>query len=347
MVHIHNNGFEYIKRSTLMHIYQYIILLCISLTIGIQNTQAQASKKSGPIVYTSENYETENALYAPITFTPEGVRGYLCNAYNKKEYSQDVLPHNLAHCIQFLEHGKNSKQNRAYIKSVFKLFTNKIKATPHINAYAFSAMLEQLSGILADYFIITRFDSFDKHKEVITDILYASFLSKYDMFKKNTQEFFETLSQEILDTMHNDLVVAQENAITIELRQAIIRFLELGLSKLIWSPEDHQAIWPSIKKISHQLEALLDRNIIEDANDLDDLYWSLIHRFCYFLEITGSSLPVDFYEHVKNEMATQPLLMLELEEQESLLETKAKWLMRALLENQAKVEADKHGIVVR
>ena len=111
----------------------------------------------------------------------------------------DVLPNNLGHFLQFLSHGKKTKQTRAYIKSVFKLFGNKLKASPCLNAYTFSGMLDKLPGILEEYFANTPMDSLDKYKAAINDILYANFLAKYDMFRKQTHEFFDSLSQEILN----------------------------------------------------------------------------------------------------------------------------------------------------
>ena len=65
----------------------------------------------------------------------------------------------------------------------------------------------------------------------------------------------------------------------------LVDFLEIAMAKLIWSPEEHEKIWENVKAISRQLEVLIQHNILNDANDLDDLYWTLIHRFCFFLEI--------------------------------------------------------------
>lgn len=310
------------------------------------NKQPQSKKKNKADTYVTEEMEIENALVAPIKFTTDGVKGFLRHAYNKPEYCSDVLPNNLSHFLQFLIHGKKTKQTRAYVKSVFKLFGNKLKACPCINAYTFSAMLEKLPDILDEYFIITRMDSLDKYKTAINDILYANFLAKYDMFRKHTHDFFDALSTEILDSLHSDIALLNENVSAIELRQSLMRFLEIGTSKLVWSPEDHASIWDSVKTISKQFEALMDTNIIDDANELDDLYWSLIHRFCFFIDVAGQQLPITFFEKVKNEIATEQLLLLELEEQEPVLEAKSKWLMRAVLEGQARKEAAEHGLVL-
>ena len=166
-----------------MKIKMYLLLLCMCLTTIINHIQAASAKKKQAVQYVNEELEIENALYNPIKFSASGVRFYLRHAYNRPEYIQDILPGNLSHFIQFLQHGKKTKQTRAYLKSVFKLFNNKIKAAPYLNAYTFSSMLEQLPDLLGDHFVITRLDSLDKYKESINDILYSNFLSKYDIFK--------------------------------------------------------------------------------------------------------------------------------------------------------------------
>jgi hypothetical protein len=328
-----------------MKIKKYLLFLCMCLTTIIPSIQGIPAKKKEPIAYVNEELEIENALYNPVKFSASGVRFYLKHAYNRPEYIQDILPSNLSHFIQFLQHGKKTKQTRAYLKSVFKLFNNKVKAAPYLNAYTFSTMLEQLPELLGDHFVIARLDSLDKYKESINDILYSNFLAKYDVFKKKTHEFFDGLSQEIINVLQSDISLLEESVSVVELRQTMIRFLEIGSGKLVWSPDEPDAIWDSVKKISTQLEALMDINIINDSNDLDDLYWSLIHRFCFFLDVAGNQLPLSFYDKVKNDIATQQLLLLELEEQEPVLEPKAKWLMRAIVQAQAKREGTEKGII--
>lgn len=58
------------------------------------------------------------------------------------------------------------------------------------------------------------------------------------------------------------------------------------------------------------------------------------------LEIANPDLPVDFYETMKNDIASQQLLLFELEEQEPLIEPKAKWLIRTVMEGHAKKLSD-------
>ena len=50
---------------------------------------------------------------------------------------------------------------------------------------------------------------------------------------------------------------------------------------------------------------------------------------------------------MKNDIATQQLLLLELEEQEELIGTKRNHLTQVIMEGQAKKEAAAAGIIVR
>lgn len=301
------------------------------------------------ILYRSDDLDKQDALalYAPIKFNSTGVRSYLRHIYNNNEYTQEILPNDFSHFIQFLSNGKKTKQSRAYVKSVFKLFGNKLKATQYVNAHAFSAMLEQLPALLEEYCMITKSHKLNAHKENLTSILYSTFLSKYDYFKKSPQEFFDDLSQEILNALQQEITLIHDDVNVDQLRQSMIRFLEIGLNKLVWNIGEHEKIWDSVKTISQNLEKLMEFNLIDDANDLDDLYWSLIHRFCYFIDMTGSELPFDFYEKIKTEVSAQQLLMLDLEEQEASLETKSEKLMNVIVMAQAKKKATDHGIITR
>ena|SRR3990167_2629060 len=341
--------FTSIHGSTQMKVAPYLFLLslCYLPTI-IHNVNAKNYQQStSHLLYRNEN--TENSItdfFAPIKFSSSGIRHYLQNTFNRQEYVQDVLPNNLSHFIEFLKHGKKTKQSRAFARSVFKLFGNKLKAAQYINAFEFSNMLEQLPALLEDYFNITQINKLKACKEQINSILYSNLLSKFDFLKRSPQAFMENLSEEILESLATDSTFLHDAVTAEQLRQSVVRFLEIGINKLVWSPEDHEEIWTSVKAIFQHLEKLQQYNIIKDMNDIDDLAWSLIHRFCFFLDISGSDLPINFYEGIKNDLVSQQLALLELE-QEPWIETKSDRLKRTLFHNEARCRAFEKGIIVR
>jgi hypothetical protein len=302
----------------------------------------------GLTAQTQNTVDHTQALRAPITLSATGIDTFLRTAFNNPVYVSDILPHDFSHFIQLLQHSKSMTQHRrAYVKSVIKLFNNKIKGTQYINAYAFSVMLDQVPDLFEEYFSLKRLlDPARSTKKVYT-ILEETFLNRFDQFKEKPREFLDTLSHEIVENLQKESELITEDISVEQLRQSIVRFLELCITKLVWSPEDHEAIWDSVKKISRQCEVLIDRNIISDSSDLDDLYWSLIHRFCFFVDITGSDLPIEFYEKIRNDIASQQLLLLELEEQEKSIEPKMAHLKRALFNGEAKKRALDNGIVAR
>lgn len=324
-----------------------ILLLLICVTTFTQTVQGIDTKKANTVTYRSEDTEREQglSLYAPVDASPEGIRNFLQHVYNRHEYDE-ILPTNLSHIIQFLEHGKKNNQSRAYVKSVIKLFSNKLKGVPYINAYAYSFMLADFPELLNDYFLIKRATGLNKYKETLNSILYQTFLSKYDFFKKSPQEFFDALSQEIIETLQHDLPTMSDDISQEELRHTLVRFFEIGINKLIWHPEEHDKIWASVKSISRQLEALMEHNIIDDSNDLDDLFWTLIHRFCYFLDLAHESLPVKFFETIKNDIATEQLLLVELEEQEALITSKRDHLLHVVRGGLARKQGVAQGLIL-
>jgi hypothetical protein len=269
----------------------------------------------------------------------------------KPEYIQEILPNNFSYLMQLLQHGKKTQQGRAYPRALFRMFGNMLKGAPCVNAYEYGDRLAELPIMLKDYFILfksqeilvnktlTDLDLFDRYKETVATLLFTKFNSHYDYFKQDPEKFLDELSHQIV-------AIAEEEVSIEQLRQSVIRFLEIGLGKLVWSPDDKEKVWESVKTIAHRLAGFMEYNIIDDVNDLDDLFWALTHRFCYILDLVGNELPIEFYEQIKHDLATQQLLLLELEEQEEFLETKANCLLRSVLVAEARRRTRDSSIIV-
>jgi hypothetical protein len=287
------------------------------------------SSISHEVVFLHNNHD----LSAPINFSGAGVQHFIQQVFNRPVYAQDLLPNDFRHMLQLLHHGATSASS-AYARSVLKLFTNKIKGASYVNAYAFANLLKHCSQYLAPYLQPTPLISFEPLKKQINDVLYASFLNKFDQFKQDPDHFFVTVSDAII----NDIKVAPEfeGVSHKHVQQAFYRFVDVCMNKLIWSPQDHEAVWPIIKDIAGYIEHLTENNCLADFDDVDDLYWSLIHRLCFFIDIASPDLPVCFYEIIKRDLTTNSLLLCDLEEQEEHLETKGQHLMQALLAGEAK-----------
>jgi hypothetical protein len=286
-------------------------------------------------------------MYAPVSFTSEGVNGFLKGVYNHGDYSKDVLPNSFSHFLQFLEYGKKTKQKDHFIKSVVRLFNKKLKATTYVNAYAYSRMLEQLPLYVHQYVAPQELRNLKPLKDQVGDLIYGAFVSRFSMCKQNPDMFLSGLSSEILDVINKEGSLLQDAVAKEQVRQQIIRFLEVGLSKLVWSPQEPEQVWESVKHIASQLASLPEHHVITDSDDLDDLNWSLVTRFCFFLDIAGDELPATFYTKVKEEVAKHDIPFLETAEQEVNMEKKSDYLMHALLKSEATALAKEKGIVVR
>ena len=323
------------KRS---HARRAIIASLLAIPFYSESNRAirrSTKEESTPIPITSELNNISH-LTQPVVLTPEGIKKFLRYTYNHQDYGSEFLPNNFSHLSQFLRKGKESHQKRAYVQSVFRLFSNKLKSSSYVNAYAFSILLEELP-LLADYFVDIK-----SERDILTmqtqvnEMLYSRFLSQFQSFKANPQDFLGTLSHDIVISLEqHEVPLPLDPTATEELRKTMLMFLDGGLNKLIWSPENPDETWASIKTVATHLSTLYDQNIIVDQEDLNDLFRTLIERYCLFLDITGEDLPVDFFERVKNDIKSQSLLFLDLEEEEDV-ESKAERLIRSLAQAQHK-----------
>ena len=128
------------------------------------------------------------------------------------------------------------------------------------------------------------------------------------------------------------------------MKLALTRYLETSISKLMWLPSDNINIWTSAKNII-QLLALMEEDNVISLSDLDDLLWSLIHRFKHMMDLFGSDLSTEFCDHVREDILNNRSPLTEVEEQEELAETKIEFLMQVLYETEAKIQAREHGLI--
>jgi hypothetical protein len=284
-------------------------------------------------------------LFLPVTFTPAGVDYFLKQVYNRPEYGTEHLPHNFSHFLQFLEHGVQTEQSASYAQSVIKLFSNKLKSASYVNAYVFEDMLLPLQNIIKHYFVGPKPRTAAQLKTSINDVLYTSFLSQFDFFKKDPKKFFDSVSREILTSLNYELMGSVQEVQKEQLRQALVRFLELCTGKLIWSPEEPADVWQSVKKTCSHLARFTHDGILQDADYVDDLFWSMTHRLCFFIDLCNTSLPASFYHAVQQDLFKKNVLLCKLDEQEKVITSKSDLLMQALVAGEAKTKAYEHGIV--
>jgi len=255
-------------------------------------------------------------------------------------YRQDVFPNNFSYLTQLLEHGARTKQPREFAQESFSLFSKVLKGSEYVNSYTFDSFVERLPALLKHYFVGYQLESanqlivendldmLERLQQTVTSIVYNKFTQDFSSGKANPEQFLNDLTQKIVRVTTQEISMEQ-------LRQIIIRFLEVGLSKLIWNPHDQAKTWELVKSISHNIATLMQYNIVDDLNDVDELFWTLLHRYRFFLELNNTTMPLSVYAKIKQDIRTKKLILFELEEQE-FLQTKGSCLMHAVLAQEAK-----------
>lgn len=253
------------------------------------------------------------------------------------QYRKEILPNDFSHLSQLVTFGTSTNQPPAYLRSIIKLFSNMLKSSHYVNASAFSHMLETLPSELMPYFSLPASRQYisnsalydaafvDRFKTTVQTILYSKFSTEYESFRQDPDLFLKKISGNIV-------TIAQEEIVQEQLRQGIIRFCEIALSKLIWNPITQEQTWAITKRIGEQLATLLAHNILDDTNDLDDLHWTLLNRYCYFIELTATDMPESFYKALRNDIRSNDIVLFALKEQDYIVEPKLSYMQRTLLE---------------
>ncbi|MCL4361682.1 hypothetical protein M1446_05000 [Candidatus Dependentiae bacterium] len=278
----------------------------------------------------------------PISFTRTGMKNFMTNIYNSNQYLS-CLPHKFNHISDFLKYGLNTPYPRTYLKSVFDLFGQRLKGSIFVNSYSFCEFIEDVHGTLKQYM------SFDKdmaeRKAVVKEQILEMFANHSNLRKEDPEKFLDKLSGNILYSLDNQL--EDRDTSLDRAQQSIYDFLEISLNKLVWNPADQNYIWESVRLLSYQLENLIKIHAIRDYEVLDKLYWSIIYRFCYFLDMFAGELKPECYAIINNDLEQAKLPLLTLQEQEFFMTTKLDYLKNAIFIAQAKLIAKDRGLITQ
>lgn len=322
---------------------------CISFTGFLLLTQALCSKD------TQKGFENQyiaqtgspalyDIFFRPIDFNRTSIKNFITRSYNHPAYAHNFLALNFSHIGTFLSYADQSIQPRSYAKSIFKLFGQKLKATPYVNAYALLELVQQLPALVKP--LASPEAEKAAKQEEIKRCLYNFLLKNFKKLKENPDDALEQLSSNLYDISTSKNTKDDQDISVYELQKAIEQFLEIALNKVIWSPYDQQDIWLSAKEFSYKLEELLTVNGLAGTQELEELYWSLIHRFCYLLATSGSELTQDTYAAVQQDLAHEQLLLLSLKEQESFITSKREHVEQAVMAAQVTAAACQSGLIL-
>lgn len=290
-----------------------------------------------------QDFSMQTNFHQPIEFTNNGIKFFLQNIYNAHDY-KNFFCNDFTHLNQFIKFGSKTDQGLEYLEEVIRIFRQKMMSCDYINASQLICVLNKLMKHCKNYF--RDFNTTDQQNALneVKTLLYNELSTKFDKFKQDPKKFIDDTSEKIcaiaFDRNHVNELKAQYSKLL------IIRFLETGISKLLWMAEDSVYTWQEFKKLGDQLMEMRKADIIFDDLDLNEVSKCLVERFTYFLDIVGDELPNSFFEQARNELFTQKLSWLELSELEEGLTTKSDLLRNALMQAQIKAEAKRTlGIV--
>lgn len=275
--------------------------------------------------------DIKRPLLAPIKFTRPGLEYYFKYSFNQGDIYNQVLSRCFEHTIDCLKFGMSLEKPRGFIDATFSMFHQRYMDCNYINVHAYIIFLEQLPSLLGPVFE----HHIEEEREIIKGCI-RSALKKYQSSAKQ-HTFMDTVADEIIAFRTTEPTIQ-------ELQFGITRFLENVTSKLVWDVREQEEVWKTVKTIAQDLETLATYGILPDTKILNQLYWSLITRFCYFIDCAGSNLSLDCYKIIYKDLDERSCMLLALEEQEELMKPKVERLRESVKNGIEKAMALNRGI---
>lgn len=241
----------------------------------------------------------------------------------------------------------NLELEKAY--TCFRLFFNHMKWCEVIDYTVVEHVLKATPQLFERYFEQPKTGpgEFNLMRDHVEDLMLGRFTDNLDCFHNEPDIFLSKLSTDVMSLVKSRLSSVQQEDETREyqekMRNILIRFSDMIISKLIWYENDYQRIWPSFIAIADSLHAIGTRGIINDQDNLDELWDSLVKRFVWFLDFRGSTLPVEFYEQVEEDLKSNVVFFLEVDEQDEGVKTKKEIVAEAIIKGKTKAIALEQG----
>jgi len=294
--------------------------------------------------------DTKSLLKSKTSIFNQSMTGYIKEMYNNKYYA-NFLSQDGSHIIQFLELGNEINLEVEALYTGLRLFYNKIKSCELIDDTVLIQIIAPMPILLEKFFDEDEleFPAYNTLSSQTEKMLLYEFTEHMHHFQEEPDMFLSEISQQIgrMTKEEFDVIekMIEEKEMTQRLRHLVIRFLEVALSKVMWNQTSYESIWESILAIANSIQMLGVNGIIDHMDDLDDVFWSLTYRFCYFLDLVGSGLPTSFYEEIEGDIDGGVVFFLELPEQDEGIKSKKQVLKEAVIKAKIKAIAfEKRGL---
>jgi hypothetical protein len=266
--------------------------------------------------------EIQVANMERIQFADRGLQKFFMR-FNSASYKDHTLPnYSMMHLIEFMEYSKNMDDPRFFCLSILNLFHNRFKDCTWTHPYAFTMFVNELPNVLKHVCIDDETIIKDDIKQTIRHAL----LQDFQTLKSNPNAFLDKVST----TIYDNIMYSSEPPL-VEFQAFMGRFLESVINKLVWDPAEGVDTWESAKLLAEKLDALVAARIIRDDSELNNLYWSLITRYCYFLDSVGSQISKETLTTIQQDIRERSHILIGLSEDEEVAMSKADRLQQSLL----------------
>lgn len=284
---------------------------------------------------------------------------YIKQSYNQRSYAS-YLSQDTSDIIDFFSLAHELNLPAEHLLVGIRLLYNKIKegGAEIINDSVVLELLPTFAIHLAPHFDTTEpathLENVDFIKKHTEEVILYKFTEHFAHFQTSPEAFIGELSHDLsmvykhqseLQTQLRAKYANKQESLS-RLRNLVIRFFELTIGRIIWNTLTPETIWPSVIAMAEGLKSLAEHNVLDHMDDLDDLFWTLTHRFCYFVELTGADLPLSFYAQVEQDLINKNVFFLESKEQDDGITSKKQFVIEALLKGKTRALALEQGLVI-
>jgi hypothetical protein len=312
------NATPYYHQNTIAHQAKDVKKAHNNFNFTIESTEFDIASQKNDLI---------NFFLRPITFTPDGLASYFENVYNHPGYAEH-LAYNISHMVQFLEYGEQNNQDAAFAISVIKLFTQKIKAAAFIDATNFIITIPHLTKILQPYAQKKAASFLGEMQSKLKNHMTNIFSKYFSFFQSDADAFMDALAKQIAQQTNH--LHTQQHVDVAYLKKDFLRFFEICINKLILPADDMLESWHTINQIADAFYLSMNTECFTGISAYDDLAWSLIHRFCYILNLSYRTISQEMYNKIMQEIQNKELHLLKTEEQEKFILTKRGFLLQTL-----------------
>jgi hypothetical protein len=310
------------------------MFFCVGFAISVCATQAEQPSPSPTI----PSHYCEHLL------------GYAKSIYNSPNASK-ILGYTSRGLVEYFRLMGEFKLGVEDAYTGLRLIHNKYKSCELVNDHVVDDLLESIATRFGRFFSDEQQPSysFESLQQGMEKLMLSHFTNFFDLFQKDPGTFVARMSGELSTYAEGVVGKSREFALADfenqkDLRNMIVRCFETVISKTVWDQTAHEGIWNSFMSIANGIYKLATSHVLGHMDDLDDLYMSLTHRFCWYLDFTAGFFPVAFYEEIEDDITKKVAFFLEFKEQDEGIRSKKEILLEAVVKAKAKAVAIEKGL---